>query len=500
MLGATMLIPLAISLIMGEQDIACNYLIGIGCAAVIGGLLRMCRISTPTLQRRHAIAITVLVWVAGAAISAVPLLLSGHYGSYLDAFFESVSGLTTSGFSLCQDVDHLSMADNMWRFTLHYLGGQGVVVMALSLGIFNKVASSFYSAEGRNELIMTDIRGTARFIFRFSFTVVLCGTIVLFIIILTLGMDPVRSLFNSLWLTISAYDTGGFTPQSPSIIYYHSWALEIDLIVVMLMGAVNFALYARMQKRNIRQIIREFTHDIEIKTLAALILIMLMAFVLVVQAGGFFTNDAGMLRRGIFTIVSLETSTGFSVLTTSQLATAFSSGAVFILIGVMAIGGSSDSTAGGIKALRLGIIIKSTIVSIKEHLSPKSVRNTTAYQHLGRQLLTSNVAVMAMTIALLYLITYIIGALAGILAGNGAVPSLFDSVAATTNSGISTGLVSPDTPTVLKIIYILQMWVGRLEFLTFLAVVFGFIASFKPLLGRAKRLFKSMKKKAQRDH
>ncbi|MDR2586795.1 MAG: hypothetical protein LBC23_00855, partial [Coriobacteriales bacterium] len=125
LLGVVMLVPLAVSVLMREWDITGNYLIGVGCAATVGGLLRLCRISPVTLERRQAIAITSLVWIVGALVAAIPLWLSGHYGSYLDALFEGVSGLTSTGFTLCQDIDHLSTADNMWRFTLQFLGGQG---------------------------------------------------------------------------------------------------------------------------------------------------------------------------------------------------------------------------------------------------------------------------------------------------------------------------------------------------------------------------------------
>jgi trk system potassium uptake protein TrkH len=486
LLGGIMLVPLAVSLFMGEWAVTGNYLVGAGCAATIGGLLRMCRISPVTLERRQAIAITTLVWVVGAFVAAIPLWLSGHYGSFLDALFEGVSGFTSTGFSLCQDIDHLSTADNMWRFTLQFLGGQGVIVIALSLGLFTQVGSSFYSAEGRNEYVLPNIKKTAQFIWQFSSIVVFCGTLVLFLVSLFLGIDPVRSIFHGLWVTIGAYDTGGFASQSLSLSYYHSWPLEVIAMVLMLMGAVNFALYARLWKGGFRSTVREFIRDIEIRTLALWTVCALVVFVAAVLAGQFLTDFSGLMRRGVFTIVSATTNTGYQVLSTNQMTTLLSSGAFFMIVVAMAIGGSSGSTAGGIKALRIGIIAKAVLARIKDVLAPQSARNTTSYQHLGRHMLSSELTGAAMTIAILYVVTYIVGALVGIAVGYDAIPATFESVAATSNAGLSAGIIAPEAPVVMKLVYLVQMWVGRLEFLTFLAVLFSLAASLRPRR-RAKR-------------
>jgi trk system potassium uptake protein TrkH len=486
LLGVVMLVPLIVSLLMRERDITGHYLIGVGCAVAVGSLLRLCRVSPVSLERRQAIAITSLVWIVGALIAAIPLWLSGHYGSFLDAVFEGVSGLTSTGLTLCQDIDHLSTADNMWRFTLQFLGGQGVIVIALSLGVFSRVGSSFYTAEGRNEVVLPNIKKTAQFIWQFSSIVVFCGTLVLFIVALTLGISPLRSIFHGLWVTIGSYDTGGFAPQSLSLMYYHSWPLEIIAMVLMLMGAINFALYARIWKGGFRSTVREFTQDVEIRTLAIWITLTLLIFVAALLAGQFLTDYSGIIRRGVFTIISAAANAGYQVLSTNQITTLLSSGAFFMIVIAMAIGGSSGSTAGGIKALRIGIIAKGIIARVKDVLSPRSARNTTSYQHLGRHMLSSEITGAAMAIAILYVVTYIAGAVAGIAAGYDAIPATFESVAATSNAGLSAGITAPEMPVFMKVVYIVQMWVGRLEFLTFLAVLFGFIASLRPR-GRAKR-------------
>ncbi|MDR1713347.1 MAG: hypothetical protein LBR39_04260 [Coriobacteriales bacterium] len=480
LLGVIMLIPLAVSLLMQEWSITSHYLIGVGVAVTVGGLLRLGRISPGQLERRQAIAVTGLVWLIGAAIAAVPLWFSGHYNSFLDAFFEGVSGFTATGMTMCVDLDHLSTADNMWRFIMQFLGGQGVVVIALSLGVFSKVGSSFYNAEGREEFVLPNVKRTAQFIWRFSSLVVLCGTAVLFVAMMLRGIEPVRSVFHALWVTIGSYDTGGFAPQSTSLMYYHSWTLEITAMVLMMLGAINFALYAQILGDNRRTNLRTLLSDLEIRTLASWIVFMLLVFVAAICAGEFLDDYSGLVRRGVFTIISATTNAGYQVLTTNQMTTLLTSGSFFLLIMAMAIGGSSGSTAGGMKALRIGIVARNIVSRIKDVLAPQSARNTTSYTHLGRHLLTNELTGAAMTIVLLYIISYIVGALFGIAAGYEAIPATFESVSATSNAGLSAGIATPEAPVYMKVVYIIQMWMGRLEFLTLLALVCSVVASLKP--------------------
>jgi trk system potassium uptake protein TrkH len=476
LLGVIMLVPLIISCALQEWETTPHYLIGFGLALAAGSLLRLARVSPAVLERRQAIAVTGLAWLVGALVASVPLWLSGHYGSFFDAFFDGVSGLTATGLTLIQDLDHLSTADNMWRFALQFLGGQGVVVIALSLGLFSKVGSSFYNAEGRDEFILPNIKKTAQFIWQFSSVVVLIGTVILTISALLLGIEPVRSVFHGLWITIGAYDTGGFTPQSTNIVYYHSWAFEIITMLLMLMGAINFAVYAQAWKSGWRVLFK----DIEIRTLAIWITFLVVVFTAALCAGQYLTDINGLLRRGIFTIVSAATNSGYQVISTNQLTAMLTTGAFFMIAIAMAVGGSAGSTAGGIKALRVGLIAKGIIARVKGVLSPSSAHITASYHHVGRRLLSNELLSSAMIIASLYVVSYLVGALAGIAYGYEAIPATFESISAASNAGMSSGIAAPDAPVFIKITYIIQMWTGRLEFLTLLALLASFIASLRP--------------------
>ncbi|MDR1087749.1 MAG: hypothetical protein LBL23_00425, partial [Coriobacteriales bacterium] len=417
--GLIMVVPLAVSVLYGEWAASCIYVLGIGVALILGAALRLAKIEPQRMGRKHAIAITGLSWIIGAVLAAVPLYLSGHYASFLDAVFEGVSGLTATGLSLVQDVDHMAMADTMWRFFLQFVGGQGVVVVALSLGIFTRSGTALYSSEARDESVVPNIKSTARFILSFSTVAVLIGTIISAGILLFIGMEPLKGFFHGLWITIGAYDTGGFSPGSLSLIPYHSWPLEIVAMLLMMFGALSFAVVAQINKGNWR----EFVRDIEVRTLALWTVGMVVVFVAALAAGDFLTDYSGLMRRGIFTIISATTNTGFQVLTTPQITTLFSSGAVLLLAISMAVGGSSASTAGGIKALRVGLVFKGIALYLKRILQPRSVHITSYYNHIGKHQLAPELLSSALIIAALYVISYVVGALVGIAYGYEALPA-----------------------------------------------------------------------------
>ena len=136
--AALMALPLATALVFQEWEPAARYLAAIGITMVAGCSLRFLRIEPGRLDRRQALAVTGFAWVVLALFASFPLYFSGHYMTYLDAVFDGVSGLTTTGASLIVDLDHLSYADNMFRFAMHALGGLGLIVVALSFGLFGR--------------------------------------------------------------------------------------------------------------------------------------------------------------------------------------------------------------------------------------------------------------------------------------------------------------------------------------------------------------------------
>lgn len=475
--GILMAVPFATALVFQEWEPAARYFFSIGIAVVAGALLRFLRIEPSRLDRQQALAVTGLAWVVFAVFCSIPLYFSGHYATYLDALFDGVSGLTTTGASLVQDLDHLSNADNMLRFMMHLLGGLGLIVVALSFGLFGKrTGSSLYTSEGRNEHVVPNVVQTAQFIARITAAVIITSTAVIALVCLVAGMEPVRAGLHAFWISISAFVTGGFTPMAQSILYYHSFPLEIILMVLMILGSISFVIHAEVWKGRVGM----FFRDIETRTTLIWLGLMTVVLIATLSTSPLFSDLPALIRRGLFMVVSSFTTTGFQVITTNQLTTVLTSGAFLTLALIMAVGGGAGSTAGGIKLYRVGIIFKSIVSTIKEALSPDSARVVVAYNHVGRRILSPEIAKEAMTVFILYVVTYVIGALVGIAHGYDATQAIFESVAMTSNGGIITGLATPGMPVTLEVFYIFQMWVGRLEFVTLLALIVEVVVSVIP--------------------
>ncbi len=420
--------------------------------------------------------VTALAWLFLALIAAIPLALSNHYASYLDALFECMSGLTTTGASVVVDIDHLSNADNMFRFMMHFLGGLGLIVVALSLGILGKGTSGLYTSEGRSEHVLPNIVNTTRLISRIAILMVGVSAVIMTIICLIAGMEPVRAFLHALWISISGFMTAGFTPTSQSIMYYHSVPMEIICMFLMIMGTINFALFVEIWRGNTLA----FFKDIEIRTAFIWLVIVVAVFMSSLASASAFSGLPEMLRRGIFMVISASTTTGFQVITNNQLTTVLSSGAMLMLAMLMAIGGSSGSTAGGMKLSRIGVIAKSVVATIKETLAPDSARVSVVYNHIEKKVLTSDVVKSAMTVSALFIMTFFIGSLAGIAHGYDALSAIFESISMASNGGLSSGIVSRGMPLSLELVYILEMWAGRLEFVALLALLVKLVVSILP--------------------
>lgn len=474
--AALMALPLATALVFQEWEPAARYLAAIGITMVAGCSLRFLRIEPGRLDRRQALAVTGFAWVVLALFASFPLYFSGHYMTYLDAVFDGVSGLTTTGASLIVDLDHLSYADNMFRFAMHALGGLGLIVVALSFGLFGRGGgASLFSSEGRSEHVVPNVVQTTpvhcsyypghRFCRHGDHHGVVSAH--------GYGAHP-RLPERAVGIYLRVRDRR-FHAMQLSIMYYHSFPLEAILMVLMILGSISFVIHAEVWKGRPLP----FFRDIETKTMVLWIGVMAFVFTATLALSP-FDDMLALLRRGLFMIISAFTTTGFQVVTTNQITTAFSNGAFLTLAFIMAVGGASGSTAGGIKFSRMGIIFKSIVSNVKETLAPDSARVVVSYNHVGRRTLTPEIVKEAMTVFILYVITYVIGALVGIAHGFEAIPAIFESVAMTSNGGIITSVAGPGMAGTLELFYIFQMWAGRLEFMTLFALIVEVVASLVP--------------------
>jgi trk system potassium uptake protein len=467
-LALVMAAPAVVALLLGEWNAATSLLAGAGIAVALGQLAEW-RLATRTdLSWAHGTVIVALAWLLGSVLAGIPIYLSGHVSSFLDAWFEAMSGLTTSGLSVVQDLDHLAYSMNLYRHLTHFAGGQGIVIVMLAVFVSGGGARTLYVAEGREEHLVPNVVRTARFIFTIALVYLVLGTLALTVAVHVGGIGGWRGVWHALNLFFAAFDTGGFAPSSQSIAYYHSLAVEGVIAVLMVAGTMSFALHYQLWLGRTRQL----TRDLEVRTLVLTMSVFSAVALVGLAASGAHTGTAGLLRKGFFTVLSAHSGTGFGVNAGTLYLSDWGTMAPAAIVTVMALGGMAGSTAGGIKALRLGLTAKTIQHDLRKVLAPTSALVVTTYHSGRRRILRDPTARAATTILLLYVITYLGGAAIALLYGHWEFKeALFESVSAAGNVGLSVGLVSPDMPTGLQVTYILQMWMGRLEFVAAFALL-----------------------------
>lgn len=469
------LLPLTWALIAGESAPTASFMLMIGIFASLGFLLMQRPPKESQLEWSHGMVIVSLTWLIVPAIGAIPLEFSGHYGSFIDPFFDSMSGLTTTGLALIQDLDHLATSLNFWRHLLHFLGGQGIVIAVLSV-FAGGGAMTLYYGEARDEKIFPSVRSTARFIWLVSvvhavFGIVTLGAVGYFV----LGFRPFRAIFHGITIFMAAFDTGGFAPQSSSLGYYHSGVFEAVTAVLMIAGALSFGLHFALW-RGRRQVI----NNLEVRTILATFIGTAILTLGGLASAGLYQSPFGLGRQGFFQILSAHSGTGFSTIPSAELASwgglAFGGMAI-----AMALGGMASSTAGGVKSLRVGLTVKALSSQVRQVLLPEGAVVSTRYWHNGWKQLNPGVVQAVMGVSLLYVALFLLGTGVGLMDHLPLESALFESVSAGANVGLSVGVTDPSMPLTLKLTYLLQMWAGRLEFVAIFSLI-GFMFS----LGRGK--------------
>jgi len=448
-----------------------SFVLMVGVFCVLGAIGSSFGRPEDRLDWSHGMVVVALTWLLVPAIGSIPLLLSGHFGDPLDAFFDAMSGITTTGLSVLQDLDHLAPSVNFWRHLLHFLGGQGIVLAAISLFAGGAGMTLFYG-EARDEKIFPSVTSTGRFIWAVSIVHLVFGVALLAGIgIFSVGLTPLRSVFHGLMVFMAGFDTGGFSPQSTSVGYYHSAAFEAATAVMMVAGAMSFGLHFALWRRRRAQAFR----NLETRTLAATFAITLAMTIAGLAALGVYSGVFGLSRQSLFHVLSAHSGTGFSTVPSTELATwgGLAFGGIAI---AMALGGMASSTAGGVKALRIGLTVKALRDQVRQVLLPERAVVPQGYYQAGKRRLTPELAQAVMAVSLLFVAMYLIGAGVGMAYGSSLQASLFESVSAGANVGLSVGLTTPVMPAPLEITYIVEMWLGRLEFVAVFALV-GFIVA-----------------------
>ncbi|MGC8717995.1 MAG: TrkH family potassium uptake protein [bacterium] len=477
LLAEVMVIPLLTSVLFREIQIVLDFLVGISITCIVGfSLLLISGRGSRDISWSQGMIVVSLSWLFAMMLSAIPYYLSGYWKSYLDAMFDVMSGFTTTGLVLGQDLDHMPYGINMWRHLLTWIGGQGIIVLALSFFTQGSPgAFKIYVGEGKDERLQPNVINTARAIWYVSIVYLFVGTFILWITGIFIGLPVIKSLFHGLWIFMAAWSTGGFAPQSQNIIYYHSRVYEIISMIFFIIGSFNFNLHWAIWTGNRKEIYK----NLETVTFSITATVLSMIAIWELFKLNVYPNAISLLSRGYYSILSAHTTTGFSTIYARQFVLEWGPLALMAITVAMLFGGSASSTAGGFKAVRVGVAFKTVIYEIKRLVAPERAVIVEKI-HMGRDIVLEDRYVrIALTIIFLYTIFWIILTFITNACGYDLPSSMFESASALGNVGLSCGVTSPTMPSVLKIAYIIGMWIGRLEFMAVFVFIMELIRIFR---------------------
>jgi len=253
------------------------------------------------------------------------------------------------------------------------------------------------------------------------------------------------------------------------VLFYHSTLYEIIALIFFLIGSFNFSFHFAVLSGKRREIFK----NTEIKTIFVTLILSTLVISGLLLFSGVYSSPEILFKKAFFQAASAHTTTGFGTVYPAQISTIWPSAALFIMSLIMIIGACANSTGGGIKAIRIGIIAKSFVKEVKKALSPRSAVVTAKFHHVDDVPLTDTIARGAMLIALGYVLLFIVGTTITVLHGYSMPDSMYETASAVGNVGLSSGITSPAMPGLLKVTYILLMWAGRLE-ITAVLVLMGF--------------------------
>ncbi len=463
LLGLVMLLPIVVALIYREYHYILPFIYSSAISILIGIILYKGFSKPDELSLKTAMIFVTGIWLVGSALSALPFYLSGDL-TYLNGYFEAMSGYTTTGFSMYTNLNAVSHTMDFWRAFMQWLGGVGIIVMALTILSSPGVnIMRLYSAEGRGERLTPSIRHTSRVILY-----IYAGYTILAIVLFKLAGMPI---FDSVFYAFSALSTGGFAMQNASLAYYHSIWIEIVAMFIMIIGATNFALHYTVLKGNWR----EYFKDIETKVSWPLLIggTLLVAIFLAnnsVYGHNFLTN----FRYSIFQVVSALTTTGLQTASPSDITVRWEGMGIFILTILMIIGAGACSTGGGIKWLRIGILAKGMWWELKSLLLPQSATISQKIHHVQEVKVDQDLLRLTGLFLFSYLSVYFLSLVIVLFYYHNVSQALFEVASALSNVGLGSGLITASSPSVVKVVFIIDFWIGRLEIwpiLLFIAII-----------------------------
>lgn len=453
--GLTMIFPLFFGLYYKDQSVI-PLLKSLGITMVAGFSLFICFRGTKAefVTQREGMAIVAVGWTAVGLFGALPFYIGGEIVSFVDAFFESVSGFTTTGSSILTNIEAMSKGLLFWRSFIQWLGGMGIIVLSVAILPFLGVGGmQLYKAEVPTPVpdkLKPRIRETAMILWKVYALISLAETIFLMIG----GMN----LYDALCHTFTTMPTGGFSTKNASVAHYNSAYIDAVIIFFMLLAGINFSLHYKMLKG--KPLV--FWKDSECRFFLGIVLLLTIIVSFNVY-GTVYSKIGQALRYGAFQVVSIVTTTGYATADYEK----WPAMSQLILLLCMFLGASAGSTGGGMKCLRVMLYLKYCYKELFALVHPHSVKHI----KIGGKPVPDDV--MRSILGFMGLYVGLFAFCSVLLAGMGVdFVTSFSAVAATLgNIGPGFGIVGPvenyaQIPYLGKWLLLWCMLLGRLEIYT----------------------------------
>jgi trk system potassium uptake protein len=429
--GLLYLLPIAWSLGSGD-GYADEFAIGLAANIIVGlGVALVARPFRRELKPRDGFILVTLAWSLMSAWSTLPLMLALPDLSFTDAYFEAVSGLTTTGATVINGLDQLPPSINLWRHTMHWIGGIGIIVLALAvLPLLGVGGMQLYKASTpgpvKDEKLTPRITETAKALW---FTYLVLTAISVFLLRVA-GMEWLDAICHG----FSAIALGGFSTRDASVGAFHSGAIEVVLIVIMLIGATNFSRHF-LAMRNLS--LRPYERDSEGKAVLILLGTSVAFVTTVLWIDGEYAGFGDSLRHAAFSVVSVATTAGF-VTENYEVWPAFIP--VWLLF-LSCITCSTGSTGSGIKMFRTLLLVRHARRELKQLVHPSAVVPI----RIGGQAVPDRIVYSVLAFIFLYFITMVVLTFAMLATGLDFLSSFSAVVASVNNMGPALGTVGPST-------------------------------------------------------
>lgn len=457
LLSAIMLVPFAISIVLKEKGTA-EYLIPISALAVIGGMCILKKPEKTNVHIREGFLICVLSWLIMSFFGALPFYISGGIPSFTDAFFETVSGFTTTGSTILKEVESLPRSLLFWRCFTHWLGGMGVLVFALAILSQKDTQTMFIMRAEVPGPKVGKLVSKTRFTARILYAIYTGMTLIEIIMLYFGGM----SLFDSVTTAMSTAGTGGFSVRNASIAYYNSPYAEYVIGVFMILFGVNFNLFYFLLIKNFKDVFK----NEELRWY--IIIILASSLMITFNIYPLYKNVETAFRTAFFNVGSIITTTGFITVdyetwpALSQL----------ILILLMFFGACAGSTGGGLKIIRVLMLVKTVTREICQAINPRMVSAIKIDGQVADEYMIKRTNAYFAVYMLLFTVSVLIVSCDNLRIGE----SVTSVITCINNVGPGLGIVGPignfsELSIFSKWVLIFDMLAGRLELFPVLALL-----------------------------